>query len=665
MGISFAHLWFKENRLEYVLSLRVSMASDDNITGQKRQPEMKFSIWRFIMWGFILTVIFSYFFGSYNARNRVMLPYSVFKQQLIKGNVTEVSFKGNEISGSFSQTWHDTGLSGDTLKYQYFSTIMPDLEDQELLSVLDENNVTVMAEKTDGSSWWASLLILLFPWLLLIGYFMYAGKRLTSQMKGMPGGGIFGVGKSRAKRFRKEMSSVRYEDVAGLSSAKKDLQEIVDYLKDPGKFANLGATIPKGVLLMGPPGTGKTLLARATAGEAGVPFFSTSGSEFIEMFVGVGASRVRDMFETAKREGPAIIFIDELDSIGRVRGTGLGGSHDEREQTLNQILTEMDGFEPHESVVVIAATNRPDVLDPALTRPGRFDRQITLDLPQKSARKEILKIHAQHVPLDESVDMARIASRSVGFSGADLRNLVNEAALLAGRKGKNRVENKDFEDAQDKIMLGAEREDKLNDQEREIVAYHEAGHALLAKLLPETDPLQKVTIIARGRALGATEQIPETDRYNLSKSYLLGRIAVALGGRVSEKLVFNELTSGAQQDLKQVTQLARKMVCQWGMSEKLGPATYNQGEEHPFLGRELVQVRDFSESTARMIDEEVQQIIIEQENRALDLLAFHRSKLDLLASSLIEFETLENSDVDRILGNNSNESSISENQKAA
>jgi len=494
---------------------------------------------------------------------------------------------------------------------------------------------------------------------------MYAGKRLSSQMKGMPGGGIFGVGKSRAKRFRKEMTSVRYDDVAGLSSAKKDLQEIVDYLKDPGKFASLGATIPKGVLLMGPPGTGKTLLARATAGEAGVPFFSTSGSEFIEMFVGVGASRVRDMFETAKREGPAIIFIDELDSIGRVRGTGLGGSHDEREQTLNQILTEMDGFEPHESVVVIAATNRPDVLDPALTRPGRFDRQITLDLPQKSARKEILKIHAQNVPLDESVDMTRIASRTVGFSGADLRNLVNEAALLAGRKGKNRVENKDFEEAQDKIMLGAEREDKLNDQEREIVAYHEAGHALLAKLIPETDPLQKVTIIARGRALGATEQIPETDRYNLSKSYLLGRIAVALGGRVSEKLVFNELTSGAQQDLKQVTQLARKMVCQWGMSEKLGPATYNQGEEHPFLGRELVQIRDFSESTARMIDEEVQQIIIEQENRALDLLAFHRSKLDLLASSLIEFETLENSDVDRILGNNSNESSISENQKAA
>ncbi|MDO5577070.1 MAG: ATP-dependent zinc metalloprotease FtsH, partial [Fibrobacter sp.] len=555
------------------------MASDENITGQKRQPEVKFSIWRFLLWGFVLTILFSYFVGSYNESNRVMLPYSTFKQQVTMGNISEVKFKGNELTGTFSQAYKDTGLSGDTLEYKYFSTIKPDIEDPQLLSMLYDNNVTVIAERGDGSSWWASLLILFFPWLLLIGYFMYAGRRLSSQMKGMPGGGIFGVGKSRAKRFRKEMTSVRYDDVAGLSSAKKDLQEIVEYLKDPRKFTALGATIPKGVLLMGPPGTGKTLLAKATAGEAGVPFFSTSGSEFIEMFVGVGASRVRDMFETAKREAPAIIFIDELDSIGRVRGTGLGGSHDEREQTLNQILTEMDGFEPHESVVVIAATNRPDVLDPALTRPGRFDRQITLDLPQKSARREILKIHAQNVPLDESVDMEKIASRTVGFSGADLRNLVNEAALLAGRKRKTKVDYKDFEEAQDKIMLGAEREDKLDDNERKIVAYHEAGHALMAKLIPETDPLQKVTIIARGRALGATEQIPENDRYNLSKSYLLGRIAVALGGRASEKLVFNELTSGAQQDLKQVTQIARKMICQWGMSDKLGPTVYNQGEE--------------------------------------------------------------------------------------
>jgi cell division protease FtsH len=491
-------------------------------------------------------------------------------------------------------------------------------------------------------------LILAFPWLILLGYLFYAGRNFANQMKGS-GGGIFGIGKSRAKRFRRETVTSKYSNVAGLSNAKKDLQEIVAYLKDPDKFTNLGATIPKGVLLMGPPGTGKTLLARATAGEAGVPFFSTSGSEFVEMFVGVGASRVRDMFETAKKEAPAIIFIDELDSIGRTRGTGLGGSHDEREQTLNQILSEMDGFEPHESVVVIAATNRPDVLDPALIRPGRFDRQITLEEPQKNARIEILRIHATNVPIDESVKFERIAAKTVGFSGAELRNLVNEAALLAGRKGKLKVDNKDFEEAQDKILLGAEREDKLDEKEKQIVAYHEAGHALIAKLLPETDPLQKVTIIARGRALGSTEQIPEADRHNMSKKYLLARIAVALGGRASEKLIYGELTSGASEDLKHITMVARKMVCQWGMSERLGPTTFNQAEEHPFLGRELAQPRDFSEATARVIDEEVQRIILEQESRAIDMLIFNKPKLELLAAALMEFETLDNNEVDRIL----------------
>ncbi len=522
------------------------------------------------------------------------------------------------------------------------------MEDQNLFNLLDANKVTYKAEASEGSSWWVSLLILVFPWLLLLGYLFYAGKNFSNQMKGS-GGGIFGIGKSRAKRFKKETVRSKYSDVAGLSNAKKDLQEIVEYLKDPEKFTNLGATIPKGVLLMGPPGTGKTLLARATAGEAGVPFFSTSGSEFVEMFVGVGASRVRDMFENAKKEAPAIIFIDELDSIGRTRGTGLGGSHDEREQTLNQILTEMDGFELHESVVVIAATNRPDVLDPALIRPGRFDRQITLEPPQKNARIEILRIHAMNVPLDESVKFERIAAKTVGFSGAELRNLVNEAALLAGRKGKEKVDAKDFEEAQDKILLGAEREDKLDEKEKQIVAYHEAGHALIAKLLPETDPLQKVTIIARGRTLGATEQIPENDRHNLSKKYLLARIAVALGGRASEKLIFNELTNGASEDLKHITMIARKMVCQWGMSDRVGPTTFNQAEEHPFLGKELSQPRDFSEFTARVIDEEVQRIILEQENRALEILRFNRLKLDLLADALMENETLDNNEVDKLL----------------
>jgi len=631
-----------------------------------KASEPKISIWRFLLWGVILTVLFSYFFSSINTGGQIELAYSEFKEQLRSGNITEVFFKGTQIQGKFKDGYRINSIQSniaDSITYRNFLTTMPQLEDPTLMSMLEANQVIIRAEDKEASSWWMSILVLLFPWLLLLGYFLYAGKKLSSQMKGMPGTSIFGIGKSRAKRFRKEMCTARYQNVAGLSNAKKDLQEIVEYLKDPARFARLGATIPKGVLLMGPPGTGKTLLARATAGEAGVPFFSTSGSEFIEMFVGVGASRVRDMFEIAKKESPAIIFIDELDSVGRVRGTGLGGSHDEREQTLNQILTEMDGFEPHESVVVIAATNRPDVLDPALTRPGRFDRQITLDLPQKNARIEILKIHAANVPTDESVQLENIAARTVGFSGADLRNLVNEAALLAGRKNKNVVDIHDFEEAQDKILLGAEREDKLEPREQEIVAYHEAGHALVAKLLPETDPIQKVTIIARGRSLGATEQIPDMDRHNFTRKYLLARIAVALGGRASEKLVYNEMTNGAAEDLKQITNLARKMVCQWGMSEKIGPATFNQGEEHPFLGRELSQNRDFSEVTARIIDEEIRRIILEQEQRAVDLLTYNRDKLDILATALLQYETLENSDIDRILGySNQN---YSQNQRAS
>ncbi|HEX3019658.1 MAG TPA: ATP-dependent zinc metalloprotease FtsH [Chitinispirillaceae bacterium] len=640
------------------------MAKD--IPERPKSSESKISIWRFLLWGVILTILFSYLFSSINPAGQIALPYSVFKDQLRIGNIEEVFIKGTEIQGKLKNGYQQKGIQSslaDSITYHNFTTTMPQIEDPTLISMLEAHNVTIRAEDKEASSWWMSIIVLLFPWLLLLGYFLYAGRKLSSQMKGMPGTSIFGIGKSRAKRFRKEMCTTRYQNVAGLSNAKKDLQEIVEYLKDPARFARLGATIPKGVLLMGPPGTGKTLLARATAGEAGVPFFSTSGSEFIEMFVGVGASRVRDMFEIAKKESPAIIFIDELDSVGRVRGTGLGGSHDEREQTLNQILTEMDGFEPHESVVVIAATNRPDVLDPALTRPGRFDRQITLDLPQKNARIEILKIHAQNVPTDQSVMLENIAARTVGFSGADLRNLVNEAALLAGRKNKTIVDIHDFEEAQDKILLGAEREDKLERKEQEIVAYHEAGHALIAKLIPETDPIQKVTIIARGRALGATEQIPDMDRHNFSKKYLLARIAVALGGRVSEKLIYNEMTNGAAEDLKQITNLARKMVCQWGMSEKLGPTTFNQGEEHPFLGRELAQNRDFSEVTARIIDEEVRRIILEQEKRAFDLLTYNRGKLDTLATALLQQETLENSDIDRILGYNSQ--NYSENQTAS
>jgi cell division protease FtsH len=515
---------------------------------------------------------------------------------------------------------------------------------------LEESGVTVNAEASDNS-WWNVVLIVMLPWVLIFGYFMYARKKMQGKGGGgmLGGGGLFSIGKSRAKRYRKSTSDVTFNDVAGLENAKQDLMEIIDYLKEPSKFAALGADIPKGVLLMGPPGTGKTLLSRATAGEAGVPFFSISGSEFIEMFVGVGASRVRDLFENAKKEAPAIIFIDEIDSVGRARGTGLGGGHDEREQTLNQILSEMDGFEKNQSVVVMAATNRPDVLDAALIRPGRFDRHITLELPQRNARQRIIEMHTRHVPIAADVRFEKLAAMTVGFSGADLKNLVNEAALLAGRKQRKQVESSDFEEARDKILLGAEREEKISDEEKRVVAYHEAGHALLAKLLPDTDPLQKVTIIPRGRALGVTEQIPASDRHNLRRGYLLNRIAVMLGGRAAEQLVFGDITNGAASDLKAVTTLARKMVCQWGMSEKLGPVMFRLGEEHIFLGREMAQQKDFSDETAHVIDEEIHRIVSEMERKSLETLKDNKSKLDALADALLEHETLDSEEVNRVL----------------
>jgi cell division protease FtsH len=611
------------------------------------------SIWRILLWALVLAFFASFALNIFQQKDRVTISYTTFKQQVRKGNVTSVELRGREILGEFQNEYTASGDGGDTASYAYFQSVKPDLEDPGLIELLEGNEVSISAE-ADTGGWMPYLLMgaFMLPWILLIGYSIYMGRKMQGRGgKNMPGGGIFGVGKSRAKKFQKSKVRVGYDDVAGLKNAKKDLQEIVEYLRDPEKFTSLGAQIPKGLLLMGPPGTGKTLLARATAGEAGAPFFSISGSEFIEMFVGVGASRVRDMFDQAKKESPAIIFIDELDSIGRARGAGLGGGHDEREQTLNQILSEMDGFEAQESVVVIAATNRPDILDSALTRPGRFDRQITLDLPEKRDRVEILKIHTRKVPLEDEVNLENIAARTVGFSGADLRNLVNEAALLAGRRDKEKVGAKDFDEASDKILLGAEREEKINDEEKKLIAYHEAGHALIAKLLPETDPLQKVTIIARGRTLGATEQVPEADRHNLGKNYLLGRIAVALGGRSSEQLVFNQVTNGAAQDLKQVTQIARRMVCQWGMSDRIGPATFSQGEEHPFLGKELASQKDFSEHTARIIDEEIQNIIRNQQEIADSLLKDNRDTLDRLAAELLEHETLENGQVDAIIGN--------------
>lgn len=606
----------------------------------------------------------------------VGISYSTFKRELEGDNISEVTFKGVQISGKFVKPYApplpakpvDSGSEGaesskkarssqkaasskeKVQKYDYFSTTKPPIQDPTLIKLLDQHHVAVNAE-VEGGSGLTVLLASFLPWILLLGLFWYGSRRMQTSGKGLMGGTgvLFGIGKSGAKRYQSSPADITYDDVAGQENAKQDLQEVVQYLKDPQQFASVGAKAPRGILLIGPPGTGKTMLARATAGEAGVAFFSISASQFIEMFVGVGASRVRDLFRSAKQEAPSIIFIDELDAVGRVRGTGLGGGNDEREQTLNQILSEMDGFEPHSMVIVMAATNRPDVLDPALTRPGRFDRQVVIDMPHKEARRGILFIHTREVPLADDVDLANLAMRTVGFSGADLSNLVNEAAMLAARKRKNRVDREDFEEARDRILLGTEREEMMTDEEKKIVAYHEGGHTLVAELLPDTDPLQKVTIIPRGRALGATEQIPDADRHNFSRQYLMHRIAVMLGGRVAEKLVFEDYSSGAANDLKQATELARRMVCQWGMSEKLGPVTFPQGEEHPFLGREMAQPRNFSEHTAEAIDEEIRALVMGMEDLAAKLLKSKIHKLHELAKALLEHETLNKREVDGIL----------------
>ncbi|MFP4417090.1 MAG: ATP-dependent zinc metalloprotease FtsH [Chitinivibrionales bacterium] len=615
------------------------------------QQSQQGGFWRFWIWLLIAIVVGYYFFGDFGPE-RAVLSYTEFKQQVSRGNVSSVTIQEQRVRGSFENEYTRVSNEGaDTSTYQAFQTVNPGYENGELMDMLEENNVTVNAESADNN-WWIWIMVLVLPWFLIMGWAMYMRNKMMKGMGGGQGGsgGLFNVGKSRARKYQKKSKTgVSFDDVAGLQNAKKDLQEIVQYLKDPKRFIELGAEMPKGVLLMGTPGTGKTLLARAVAGEADVPFFSISGSEFIEMFVGVGASRVRDMFTNAKKEQPAIIFIDELDSIGRSRGAGVGGGHDEREQTLNQILSEMDGFEQHESVVVMAATNRPDILDPALTRPGRFDRQIVLHRPEKDARIKILEIHSRKVPLDNDVDLANVAARTVGFAGADLRNLVNEASLLAGRKEKHKVGMEEFDEAADKVMLGRRQEMKIGDEEKRSIAYHEAGHAIVAKFLPKTDPLQKVTIIPRGRSLGVTQQIPDLDRHNYSREYLVNRIAIAMGGRASERIVFEDYTNGAANDIKNATEIARKMVCQWGMSDRVGPASFTQGEDQVFLGREMAQQKNYSEATGRIIDEEIQRFVNEGENTASQILKEHREVLDAIVENLMEKETLQNSDIDKIL----------------
>lgn len=578
------------------------------------------------------------------------LAYSEFKTAVAQNQVSEVTLKSEDIIGKFTDSG-TAAFSSDQTSNQKpattFHTIRPPMDDPELLPLLEKNSVTIRATPS-GLPWWQELIRGFLPWILLLAlmfWFWGAAQRRMSQ----GGGGLFDYAKSRARRARKETSHTTLDNVAGIESAKREITEIIDFLKTPERFRRLGAVMPKGVLLVGPPGTGKTLLARAIAGEADVPFFSISASEFIEMFVGVGAARVRDMFQTARKEAPALIFIDELDAVGRSRGTGLGGGHDEREQTLNQILTEMDGFEEHENVLVLAATNRPDVLDSALLRPGRFDRTITLDRPHKDAREAILAVHVRNTPLADDVKLDQIAARTIGFSGADLKNLVNEAALTAVRENKDKVDAQCFDEARDRLILGEERDTQLTPEEKEAVAYHECGHAIMAYFLPKADPLTKITIIPHGMAMGVTEQTPKEDRYTFTESYLKDRIKVMLGGRSAEKIVYGEVSTGAQNDLKEATKLLRKMIGQWGMSEKLGPLGLSVGEEHVFLGREMGAPREFSEKMAELIDGEIQSQLLELEKATVDFLNEHRNHLDALAKQVLKQETMSAEEIDEIL----------------
>src|SRR5881296_2064110 len=556
--------------------------------------------------------------------------FSDFMAQLDKGEVTKVIIKSSHISAI---------LKGGT-RIRTYSAEYPDM-----VKVLRERNVQIEAKPPDENPWYITFLVTWGPFILFLGLWFF----LMRQMQ-IGGNKALSFGKSRARMLTEERKKTTFADVAGIDEAKEEVSEIIEFLKDPRKFQKLGGRIPKGVLIVGPPGTGKTLLAKAIAGEAGVPFFSISGSDFVEMFVGVGASRVRDLFEQGKKHAPCIIFIDEIDAVGRLRGAGLGGGHDEREQTLNQLLVEMDGFDTTEGVILIAATNRPDVLDPALLRPGRFDRQITVNRPDVRGRSEILKVHTKKVPLAKDVDLEVISRGTPGFSGADLENLVNEAALLAARLNKTMVELKDFEFAKDKVLMGVERKSMvLTDEEKRTTAYHEAGHAMMARLLPGTDPVHKVTIIPRGRALGLTMQLPTDDRHSYSKEYLVNQITILLGGRSAEEIVFQQQTTGAGNDLEKATEMARKMVCEWGMSDKMGPLTFGKAEEHIFLGREVSRPKDYSEETAILIDSEIKRIVTDCAARARQLLDTNLEKLHILARALLERETLDGEEINRIL----------------
>ena len=574
------------------------------------------------------------------------ITYTTFESLVTQNKVKTITNQGDAITGSFGGSTVDViDVNGKPVAAKTFSTNIPAYTDDALAPLLKQHNVDVNVKQVDGTSPLLSFLFTFGPVILLVVAFVWLSRRATNQQQG-----IFGFGRSRARLYDKEQPRITFADVAGVEESKDELVEIVDFLKNPAKYQRLGGTIPKGVLLIGPPGTGKTLLAKAVAGEANVPFYNMSASEFVEMLVGVGASRVRDLFAQAKTNAPSIIFVDELDAVGRQRGAGLGGGNDEREQTLNQLLTEMDGFDTRQAVIVLAATNRPDVLDAALLRPGRFDRRVTVQRPDRAGREAILKVHSRNVPLDPDVSLQDIASITPGLVGAELRNLVNEAALLAARRNRDAVKRVDFNEAMEKIILGVERHIMLNPEDRRRVAFHEGGHALLGVLIPGSDPVRRVTIVPRGQALGVTYQMPLDDRHNYPEDFLRARIIGALGGRAAEEIMFGVVTSGAENDLKQVTDIARQMVTKWGMSHTLGLVAYGGSDDEVFLGRELATQRNYSDETAGKIDEEIKRIIDDCYSQAISTLRSHTNQLNALAEALLEQESLDEQDILKVVG---------------
>ncbi|MCC6864972.1 MAG: ATP-dependent zinc metalloprotease FtsH [Ignavibacteria bacterium] len=602
--------------------------------------------WSAILFGFFLIMIWS----KSGDGGEVEIGFDQYQKLLNDNKIKEAVVK--KLDNTF--TFHGVlkqpepvNVGSRQVTTEKFSVLLPYTNiDDNVIKTWNDKQIAFRIEKEDTS--WIGPLIGALPWILIIVFWIIIMRRMQGQGGGTKG--IFSFGKSKAKMLTENQLRVTFKDVAGADEAKYELEEIIEFLREPSKFQKLGGKIPRGVLLLGPPGTGKTLLARAVAGEAGVPFFSISGADFVEMFVGVGASRVRDLFEKGKKNAPCIIFIDEIDAVGRHRGAGLGGGHDEREQTLNQLLVEMDGFEQNAGVIIIAATNRPDVLDPALLRPGRFDRQVVVDRPDVKGREGIFKVHVRNIPLDKNVSLEILAKGTPGLSGADIANLVNEAALLAARKNKDKVTMADFEEAKDKVMMGMERKSLIiSEQEKKTTAYHEIGHVLVAKMIPESDPVHKVTIIPRGRALGVTTYLPIDEKHTYSKEYLEAMIAYAMGGRAAEKIVFNQLTTGAGNDIERATALARKMVCEWGMSEKLGPLTFGKKEEEIFLGREIAQHRDYSEETAELIDSEVKGIVNRGMERAETILRNNIEILHKLSAALLDREILDSEEIDKVM----------------